>query len=187
MTNAHPRRRRVLRIAVAVAALAAVAGGTLAFGLLRPEARRVAGDDAYDGAPAALRAEPTLEGAGDVATYVVRIYSQLVAEGTPQPDPRMEWATGWRHTYDAEPIAAALAEGGGARGGSFGEATVTSVDEARPGRYKVSLDVEREAQTIFLGREGIRLEIPAAEFHPIVVLSHPGRALEGRATGPPRA
>ena len=51
---------------------------------------------------------------------------------------------------------------------------MTSVDEARPGRYKVSLDVERDAQTILLSDGGIRMEIPAAEFHPIVVLSHPG-------------
>jgi len=176
MTNSHPRRRRILYVALTVAALTAAAlavaaGVALAHGIPQHESRTV-GTDALDGAPSALHLDPSRKRAADVAEYVMRIYSETAAGGAANPHPRLDWAPEWQRTYDADLLATALAAGADIEGGTYGEATVASSEELRPGRYRVTLDVQRTAQTITLESEGIEVVTPAAEFHPVILLSH---------------
>jgi len=169
MTNVRTRRRALFAL------LAVVATAAIAIGVFVTCAAHAAREsDAYDGAPAAVHAEASPEAAGDVAAYVLRLYSQEVADGVPDPDSSLEWAQGWDDTFDFELVSTALMVDGGVKGGNFGDATVSSVEETGRREYEVTLDAPREAQTIIAATGAVVAEFPATEYHPVITLTNQG-------------
>jgi hypothetical protein len=165
-----PTRRRAPYVLLAVIASTAIAIGILVAGA----ARTAHESDGYDGAPAAVHADASPEAAGDVAVYVLRLYSQAVADGEADPEPSLKWMQGWGNTFDFELVTTARMVGGGVKGGSFGDATVSSVEETGRREYEVTLDAPRDAQTIIAATGAVVAEFPAMEFHPVITLTNQG-------------